>query len=147
MTTKEVAVPFNIDATPSNRIKNAKLRAERERYWVRPRRSPRGHKTTRAHEIERLRFLLPKLCEGFFILHRGGASTESQERDTSSRNYRRPTRATATAAQTKYGKIACLLDAEPGLAGPNYASDASVVKNLCIGAPKQLLNSEPLRNV
>ncbi len=67
MTEKDTAVPFHISATLSNRIKNIKLRAERERYRVRPQQSPRGHKTTRDHERERLRFWRAKTRGGFFL--------------------------------------------------------------------------------
>ena len=71
MTEKDTAVPFHISATLSNRIKNIKLHAERERYRVRPRRSPRGHKTTRDHEREWLRFWRAKTRGGFFLLQVG----------------------------------------------------------------------------
>ncbi len=58
--------------TLSDRIKNTKLRAEREHYRVHPRRSPRGHRATRAHDRDRRRFWRTKTRDEIFFIHKRG---------------------------------------------------------------------------
>jgi len=59
---------FNIRRTLNRRITSEKLRAERERYRVRPRRSPRGHVTTRHHDENRVRYWRSSRHHGFFLV-------------------------------------------------------------------------------
>jgi hypothetical protein len=69
MTKQKTDTSFKTCATLSKRIKSKKLRVERERYLVRPRQSPWGHKTTRHHDVNRLRYRLPRRRHGSFLVH------------------------------------------------------------------------------
>jgi hypothetical protein len=70
MTIQKTDISFKICATLSKKITSKKLRIERERYRIRPRRSPRGHKATRHHDVNRLRYWLPSRRQGVFLIHK-----------------------------------------------------------------------------